>query len=236
MWDCNLGASVCQPPLLRQTDPRYQQLLPDGSVVINLGDKTHGSYMDEFMTEGSEFLRAIYARDFSKAGAGAGAGLLVARARDLILEDGGFEIPVPTGLNLSPALSVLKAYAHITQGPSLGALTPFSRLDELGCIQFATMNSFTGRIGRGSWFNNGNLEGPKNDATWLISKQCHPKNPCLMVALGQSWDEQQQRGTRARGRAGATGPDACAWFNTTAFAALGAFAPTLPPGLPPALQ
>jgi hypothetical protein len=38
----------------------YQQLLPDGSVVVNLGSKPRSfSYMDEFMAEGAPYLRAL---------------------------------------------------------------------------------------------------------------------------------------------------------------------------------
>jgi hypothetical protein len=38
----------------------YQQLMPDGSVLVNLGGRN--GFMDEFMAEGAPHLRALYAQ------------------------------------------------------------------------------------------------------------------------------------------------------------------------------
>merc|ERR550514_762855 len=72
------------------------------------------NFMDEYMAEGAPHLRALYARLDSKKSREEMAmhvAELIQEAQRLI--SSGFPIPGPTGVNLSPVSSVLKAYAHL---------------------------------------------------------------------------------------------------------------------------
>lgn len=119
------------------TTMMYQQFLPEGSVVVNLGSwdgraKTK-IFMDEYMAEGAPYLRAIYAVSDRSVNAEQVAGLAV-HAKNLVRS--GFQIPVEPGLNLSPNAAVMKAYAHLTMGncKSLDPQTPLRAMEEFQCF------------------------------------------------------------------------------------------------------
>merc|ERR1712151_1442003 len=94
------------------TAQMYQTFLPDGAVHINMGDGD-GSYMEEYMAEGSPYLRALYyPRRLKKSGLFELTNMqeLLRRARELLNK--GFTKPVPINENLSPIGRVYKALAY----------------------------------------------------------------------------------------------------------------------------
>lgn len=127
--------------LLRNTDIHisgpgttmmYQQFLPDGSVIVNLGDIDTGNTMDEYMAEGAPHLRALYAIPHPGIVPKAEhVAALAVQARNLIL--GGFTMPSPPGSNLSPSGAVLKAYLHLESGLAVDPLMPVREVEEFRC-------------------------------------------------------------------------------------------------------
>eukprot|EP00747_Dinoflagellata_sp_TGD_P044342 gnl/TRDRNA2_/TRDRNA2_143213_c1_seq4.p1 gnl/TRDRNA2_/TRDRNA2_143213_c1~~gnl/TRDRNA2_/TRDRNA2_143213_c1_seq4.p1 ORF type:complete len:305 (+),score=32.21 gnl/TRDRNA2_/TRDRNA2_143213_c1_seq4:62-916(+) len=118
----------------------YQQLLQDGSVVVNLGagDAESGkliNFGDEYMAEGAPYLRALYAlrktpKRAGRTGYTKAEGKHVAElalfAKKLIQD--GFSIPTEPGSNLSPHAAVVKAYAHLSVGDCSTPVDPLMPL------------------------------------------------------------------------------------------------------------
>lgn len=161
------------------TSMMYQQLLRDGSVHVNLGNKKISSphrYMDEFMAEGSQHIRCLYAHftedDFHpKTENGRAIGRLAGIAARLVRE--GFEIPVPRGINLSPTSTLLKAYAHLRYGKGLDPLTPFWAYEgDRGLCK--------NKFGNFDW-----MAGVTN----APDKNIEVDDPCLLAALGRNYNQ-----------------------------------------------
>jgi len=163
------------------TSMMYQQLLRDGSVHVNLGNKiiknsVPTAYMDEFMAEGSPHIRCLYAHfaeeDYRPATEyGLAIGRLAGIAARLVRE--GFDIPVQRGINLSPTSTLLKAYGHLRYGRGLDPLTPFWGYTGDEGLQKNTFSNF-------EW-----MAGVTNASTTQYSDV---DDLCLLSALGQDYN------------------------------------------------
>lgn len=175
----------------------YQQFMPDGSVVINLGHLYRGyPFMDEFMAEGTSYLRAMYARlpgDYQTPSRPHHIALLAAKARQYILNNGGFRTDfAPAGINLSPITSLLKTYIHLVV-PALPHLTPLRTMDEFRCIDFYNIDTFAMRpcpkekirteICEEETCKEPCIESREEIRYGVDPTACKPRNPCLMAAL-----------------------------------------------------
>ena len=150
-------------------------------MLINLGDNTRrygpyeSDYMDEFMSEGAPHLRALYARlPPASHAVGDLVGELAGAARRLIL--GGFEMPVPEGINLSPTTTLAKAYAHLTlANPSTGlsGYTPWR--EKVRCMNLRAPPLFTHHV------------DPTSDPP---DSRCNATQPCLLAALGEDFNRR----------------------------------------------
>lgn len=111
----------------------YQHFLPDGAVVINMGEDPAlpRHFMEEYMTEGAPYIRALYYWPVGSHGPiyaqenveGACKSYNGTQIENLILEATqlvrtGFQMPVPVNVNLSPVTRVLKVYEFLTQNKS----------------------------------------------------------------------------------------------------------------------
>jgi hypothetical protein len=103
-------------------------------------------------------------------------GLIAGQARELIMS--GFAIPVAPGLNLSPTLTAIKLYAHLTL-PGVFPLTPLNLLPGLKNVEFGTMDSFSGRV----------IDPPRSCTKGVGA--CYPANSCLMASIGAAYDRRQ---------------------------------------------
>ena len=159
------------------TTMMYQQFLRDGSVVVNLGGNK--GYMDEFIAEGASYLRALYARMplHDALHGGVVVRELAMQARDLVFKGGGFAMPTPCGLNLSPTATMLKTYAHLIH-PDIDPLTPLTHIEGMACVGMSFMDSFT---------------FTKSPLAEQYKKTCQPTNPCLMNALGEDYNHQDPK-------------------------------------------
>lgn len=169
------------------TSIMYQQLLPDGCVVINLGTRDAGplnsrgpnetDFMDEFMSEGAPHLRVLYARlppESDPLAVGRKVAQLAWKARRFIIN--GFGIPTPVGINLSPTTTLAKAYAHLKltdNGTGLDPFTPWYETPER-CMVLRSPPTFTHHV------------DPQR--TKPSELPCAAEHPCLLAALVEDYN------------------------------------------------